>query len=87
MALVFVEAAAPCILGAVLGTTFAATLANWAVRLVPRNIGQITQPDVSLAVMALALLFGVLLALASSAAPIARLGRLNVAATLAEQAR
>jgi putative ABC transport system permease protein len=87
MALVFVEAAAPCILGAALGTTLAATLANWAVQLVPKNIVQVTQPNVSLNVLAIALVSGVLLALASSAAPIVRLGRLNVAAALANQAR
>jgi putative ABC transport system permease protein len=86
IALVFVEAAAPCILGAALGTTLAATLANWVVHLLPRNIGQVTQPDVSLTVTTLALMFGVLLALASSVAPMVRLCRLNVAAALAEQA-
>jgi putative ABC transport system permease protein len=86
MVLVFVEAAAPCILGAAVGTTLAAMLANWAVRLVPRNIVQVIHPDVSLAVAAVALLFGILLALASSVAPILRLGRLNVAAALAGRA-
>lgn len=85
--LVFAEAAAPCVLGAALGTLIAATVANRAVQLVPRDIVQAVHPDVSFTVMMLALLFGVLLALASSAAPIVRLERLNVAAALAAQAR
>jgi len=82
VALVFCEAAIPCVTGALLGTALAAIFARSVLQFLPRDITVLPLPTVSVAVYVGAVGFALLLALVSSAAPVARLRRLALAATL-----
>ncbi|HLB97620.1 MAG TPA: ABC transporter permease, partial [Acetobacteraceae bacterium] len=84
LALVFIEAVIPCVLGAVLGTGLAMLLGRWSAHLLPQYLTRmLTTSLATLPVLALAVTLAVLLALASSAMPMLRLRRLSVADALA----
>jgi putative ABC transport system permease protein len=78
--LVFMEAAIPCLLGAVLGVTIAAAVPGMVQLLFP-SLG-LPLPTISPMVFALAMLNSAIVALASSALPALRLKRLPIAAVL-----
>lgn len=81
--LVLAEALIPCLVGATLGTTLAPLLAAVPRRLLPPGTGADPPATIWIAAWAGALLCAVLIAIASSAMPLARLARLNVADALA----
>jgi putative ABC transport system permease protein len=87
MALIFCEAAIPCLAGAVLGTLLAMELARWPAGLLPESFGSLPAPAVSLRVMLYAVGLGALLACATAAVPLLRIGRMRVALQLLEVAR
>jgi putative ABC transport system permease protein len=82
-ALVFMEAAAPCVAGGILGTTLAAVVAQWPRRFLPQDLLDLPKPTMSVAVLATAMGFVVLLTMASSMIPILRLRRMSVVDALA----
>jgi putative ABC transport system permease protein len=83
-ALVFAEAAIPCLIGALVGTASAAVLTRWAWQYLPHDLtGGIPIPRLSGAVLGWAVLSAAVLALASAAAPIQRLRRISVTEALA----
>jgi putative ABC transport system permease protein len=82
--LVVVEAAVPCLLGALLGTGLAALVARIPPQLLNRDLRQlVSNSDIPPAVLGVALGLAVLLALASAAAPLRRLRRISVTDALA----
>jgi putative ABC transport system permease protein len=83
VALVFAEAAAQCLPGAILGMALASVLARWPLRFLPSQLAGMPAPTLSPVVFTWALLFAVLLAFASSAIPAYRLRDLRVADALA----
>lgn len=88
MALVFAEAAIPCLLGALLGLGLAAEFAQQVPRLIPYDIAiniYLPTPVLSAASLTLALACAMLVALLSTAIPALRLMRLDIAAALSEQ--
>jgi len=80
MWLVFMEAAIPCLLGAVAGVAIAAAVPGIVQLLFP-SLG-LPLPTISATVFALAMLSSAIVALASSALPALRLKRLQIAAVL-----
>jgi putative ABC transport system permease protein len=88
MALVFMEAAIPCLLGAVLGLGLAEVFAAQLPRLIPYDIAinlYLPPPVLSVTSLGLGLAAALLVALLSTALPASRLKRLNIAAALSEQ--
>jgi putative ABC transport system permease protein len=85
MALVFTEAAVPCLAGAVLGTGLAALLAHLPTQYLPRDIAELPRPMLSLVVLTLSVGCALLLALISAAVPMGRLRNLSVTEALAER--
>jgi putative ABC transport system permease protein len=84
MFLVFVEAAIPCILGAVVSAAFAGVLEQWSIQFLPPVLVTfLTMPMPRLWILVLTLGIAILLALASSAMPIMKLRRLSVTDALA----
>ncbi len=82
--IVFLEAAIPCVAGALAGTALAAIIVRWQVRFLPANLF-VPQPTVSLAVVGAAVVCALGLALIGSLVPVGKLRRLQVAAALAGQ--
>jgi putative ABC transport system permease protein len=82
-ALVFMEAAIPCVLGGLAGTALAAVIAQWPTRYLPQDLGNLPKPTMSPGVLASALGCVVLLSLASSSIPILRLRRMSMVEALA----
>ena len=85
IALVAIEAALPCIIGAVCGVLIAAALSDQLPKVMPRTFG-IPPPVMSSAVYMSALASACLLALVSTAMPALRLRRQDVAAVLSGRA-
>jgi putative ABC transport system permease protein len=82
--LVVVEAAVPCLLGALLGTGVAALIARVPARVLNRDLRQlVTNSDIPPSVLGVALGLAVLLALGSAAAPLRRLRGISVTDALA----
>jgi putative ABC transport system permease protein len=84
MAVIFCEAAIPCLAGAVLGTLLAMQLAHWPASLLPGDFASLPAPTVSVRVMLWAVGFAALLACASSVVPLLRVGRMRIALQLME---
>jgi len=84
-ALVFLEAAVPCVLGAALGTGIAAQLTAVPTRFLNGSLLSVPPPTVSVDVLVLALACSLAVAASSSAAPLIRLWSSNPAATFAGQ--
>jgi putative ABC transport system permease protein len=82
MALVFAEAAIPCLLGAAIGLGLATEFAQELPRLMPPQV-LLPVPYMSASVLGLAMGSAVLVALLSAVSPILRLRRLDVASALA----
>jgi len=85
IALVAIEAALPCIAGAVCGVLIAAALSDQLPKVMPRTFG-IPPPVMSPAVYMSALVSACLLALVSTALPALRLRRQDIAAVLSGRA-
>ncbi len=81
--LVFAEAAAQCVPGAIAGMALATLLARWPLRFLPAELAGIPVPTLSLPLFALAFMIAIALALASSAIPVVRLKDLRVTDALA----
>jgi putative ABC transport system permease protein len=81
MALVFAEAAVPCLAGAAIGMALATWLAAIFPRLLPPNVG-FPAPYMSPAVYGIAFFFAALVALVSAVLPATRIARLDVATAL-----
>jgi ABC-type lipoprotein release transport system permease subunit len=81
--LVFMEAAFPCLTGAILGTSLAALLAHIPARRIPSNLGTLLSPHLPPTVMLWAFGAATLLALLSSAMPLLKIKRMSVAEILA----
>jgi putative ABC transport system permease protein len=81
--LVFAEAAAQCIPGAVVGMALATVLSRVPLRFLPAELAGIAVPTLSLSVFALALLAAAALALASAVIPVVRLRNLRINDALA----
>ncbi|HMH65451.1 MAG TPA: ABC transporter permease [Rhizomicrobium sp.] len=84
LALVVLEAAVPCVLGALLGVGVAAAFAKLMPRLFPPGFG-IPVPTMTPMVFAWALLSAIIVALGSSALPVLRLKRMDIATALARR--
>lgn len=82
IALVFAEAALPCILGAILGVGLAAWLSGMTPHLMPRSIGTPPLPRITVMVAIWAAIGAIVVALASSALPALRLKQMDVATAL-----
>ena len=82
-ALVFMEAAIPCLLGGILGTALAAALTRLPVRYLPQDLTRVPKPTMSPTVLASAMVCVALLALASSVIPVLRLRRMSVVDAIA----
>ena len=82
-ALVVMEAAFPCLLGAAVGTALAGALTLWPASYLPADLRNVPKPTVSFLVLAWALGSAAVLALVSAALPVLRLKRLSVAKALA----
>jgi len=85
MALVVVEAALPCLVGAISGMAMAAWLAQHLQALMPPNFG-LPAPTMSASVIVWALASACAVALASTALPVLRLRRMDIAAALSGRA-
>jgi putative ABC transport system permease protein len=81
IALVFAEAAVPCLLGAGLGVGLAAILANAIPRFLPPGQG-LPIPTMTVMVLVWAVIAAALIAFASSALPALRLKRMDIATAL-----
>ncbi len=86
MALVFVEAAIPCLMGAVIGIAIAKAFAARVPYLFPSNMQALPAPYMSPAVLGLAFVFAVIVAFVSAALPALRIKRLDVATALSGRA-
>jgi putative ABC transport system permease protein len=84
LALVVLEAAVPCMLGAVLGVSVAAAFAKVMPRLFPPGFA-IPVPTMTPMVFVWALVSAVIVALGSSALPVLRLKRMDIATALARR--
>lgn len=82
MTLVFVEAAIPCLLGALAGFAIATVLASKIASLTALQKMNVAPPTLSLGVLAIAFAFAALVAFASAAMPAWRMRRLNIASGL-----
>ncbi len=82
MALVFAEAAIPCLLGALAGFAIAKALASKIAGLGALQKMQVAPPTLSLGVLAVAFAFAALVALAGAALPAWRMRRLDIASAL-----
>jgi putative ABC transport system permease protein len=82
MTLVFVEAALPCLLGALAGFGIATALASKIVNLGVLQKMAVAPPTLSLGVLAIAFALAALVALASAALPAWRIRRLDIASAL-----
>lgn len=82
VALVFVEAALPCLLGAAIGIGISKAFAQALPHLLPANLG-LPVPYMSPAVLSLAFVFAIIMAFLSAVIPALRLKRLDVASALA----
>jgi putative ABC transport system permease protein len=80
---IFLEAALPCVAGAVLGTAVAWALGILAPLLAERGVLDIPPPSMSLSVLALALAAALLIAGASAVLPLRRLVAMDLATVLA----
>lgn len=83
VALVFAEAAAQCLPGALFGMLLACVLSRWPVKFLPSQLGNMPVPTLSVAVLIWALFFAIVLAIASAVVPVIRLRKLRVAEALA----
>jgi putative ABC transport system permease protein len=83
MALVFTEAAIPCLAGAIVGTGLAAALTRLPTQYLPPDLASMPKPTLSLMVLAATLCCALLLALASAVIPMRRLRHLSVTDALA----
>ncbi len=83
MALVFAEAAIPCLTGAAIGAVLAAVLARWPTHLLPPGLAGLPKPTLSLGVLSFSFGCALLLALAGAAIPLLRLRKLSVTDALA----
>ncbi|HEY6457207.1 MAG TPA: ABC transporter permease [Steroidobacteraceae bacterium] len=81
--LVFMEAAAPCLLGATLGTALAAALTRLPSRDHSTNLNLMITPHLPASVLGWAIVSAILLALLSSVLPLVKLKRMSVAEILA----
>jgi len=81
--LVFLEAALPCIAGAVLGTVIAASLSTYTARLSEDSELPLPPVSISIWIVALALGAALLIGAASAALPLRRLKTINLASALA----
>ncbi|HWC62513.1 MAG TPA: ABC transporter permease, partial [Rhizomicrobium sp.] len=81
MALVFVETAIPCVLGAAVGLGLATAFVQKIPELMPPNVF-LPVPRMSVWVLGMAMISAVLVALVSAAFPVIRLRRLDIAAAL-----
>lgn len=82
IALVFAEAALPCVLGAILGICLAAWLSGMTPRFMPPSIGTPPLPRITLIVGVWATASAIFVALGSSALPALRLKQMDVATVL-----
>lgn len=82
MALVFFEAALPCVIGALLGVGLAAAVSALIPHFFPHGIGTPVLPTVTASVFLWAGLAAALVALASSALPALRLRQMDIATAL-----
>ena len=82
MTLVFVEAALPCLLGALVGFGIATALASKIAGLSALQKMAVAPPTLSLGVLAIAFAFAALVAFASAALPAWRIRRLDIASAL-----
>jgi putative ABC transport system permease protein len=85
IALVFAEAAAPCLLGALMGVGLAALVSSNISHLVPASIGTPPVPTIDAMVLLWAALSAAAVALASSALPALRLSKMDIATALSER--
>jgi putative ABC transport system permease protein len=83
MALVFTEAAIPCLAGAVLGTGLAALLTHLPSQYLPPDLAELPRPTLTLVVLNLSLGCALLLAFFSAVIPMGRLWNLSVTDALA----
>jgi putative ABC transport system permease protein len=83
VALVFAEAAIPCVAGAGIGTGVAKLMAGLPLNYLPTDLASLPKPTLSLAVLSVSLACALLLALASTAIPMRRLRSLSVTDALA----
>jgi putative ABC transport system permease protein len=83
MALVFAEAAIPCLAGAAIGMGLAVLIARVPIRYLPQDLASLPTPTLSLVVLSVSLACALLLALAGAAIPMRRLRNLSVTDTLA----
>jgi len=82
MTLVFVEAAFPCLLGALVGFAIATALASKITSLTALQKMAVAPPTLSLGVLAIAFAFAAAVAFASAAMPAWRMRRLDIASAL-----
>jgi putative ABC transport system permease protein len=82
IALVFAEAAIPCILGAILGVALAACLSGLTPHFMPPAVGTPPLPRITVMVAVWAGLSALFVALASSALPALRLKQMDIATAL-----
>ena len=82
-ALVFAEAAIPCLVGAVVGSALAATLTHLPTQYLPSDLADGPRPTLPPLALLWAVVFAAALAFASAAIPIFRLGRMSVTDALA----
>jgi putative ABC transport system permease protein len=83
MALVFAEAAIPCVSGAAVGAAVAVLLTLLPTHYLPTDLASLPKPTLSLAVLSLSLGCALILALAGAAIPMQRLRNLSVTDALA----
>ena len=83
MALVFCEAAIPCLAGALVGMSVAGMLSHWPARYLPGDLANLAVPTMSVGVLLGAVASAVVLACISSIAPLLRVRRMSVASELA----
>jgi putative ABC transport system permease protein len=83
MALVFAEAAIPCVAGAAIGMGVAVFLTRLPIHYLPADLASLPKPTLSLAVLSVSLGCALLLALVGAAIPMQRLRHLSVIDTLA----
>jgi putative ABC transport system permease protein len=82
MALIFVEAAIPCFMGAAIGIALALIWAKQVPHLFPPNVLALPAPYMSPLVLSLAFVFAILVAFLSTVLPALRIRRLDVATAL-----
>ena len=83
MALVFLEAAIPCLAGAIVGTGLAAALTRLPIRHLPNDLASLPKPTPSWMALAAAVGCALLLAFVSAAIPMRRVRHLSVTDALA----